>query len=491
MLLTMAVSLYTSRIVLNTLGIEDYGIYNVVGGFVSMFAFLNSAMASATQRFLSFEIGRSDEVKISNVFNTSINIHFVIAIIILLFAETLGLWFFKSKLTLPPERLDAAYWVYQFSILSLMVSIVSVPYNAIIIAREKMGVFAWISIVEVVLKLLIVFLLQALSYDKLKMYAILIFAVSLIIRLIYGVYCKRNFKETKLHFFWDADLFKRMISHVWWMLFGVISNTFSGQGLNVLMNIFFGVTVNAARGIAYQIQASVSSFVNNFMVAVNPQIIKNYAQENFKDMYNLVFKSSKFSFYLMLYIALPVLLLTETILKLWLKIVPDYTVIFTRLIIIDLFFTVLYSPIATVSQATGKIKPYQLVISIGFLLIFAVSYVFFKMGYPSHTAFIIMIVLSFIGLIARLIVLKMQIAFPVKDYSKEVLLRIAVVALFALPIPIIMLYVVENITLQFFAVAAMSVISTSASIWLVGLTKEEKIFVKNKIYQFRNKIITR
>lgn len=489
MLLTMAVSLYTSRIVLNTLGIEDFGIYNVVGGFVAMFGFLNSSMASATQRFLSFEIGRKDIEQTRNVFSMSINIHFIIALVVLLFAETIGLWFLNTQLTIPPERIEAAQWVYQFSILTMIVGIISVPYNAIIIAHERMGVFAGVSIIDVTLKLLIVFMLQWLGFDKLKLYAVLIFAVSLIIRLIYGVYCKRSFKESKFRFYWDPALFKRLLSHVGWMLFGTSTNMLSGQGINVLMNIFFGVTVNAARGVAYTLQGAVNSFVSNFMMAVNPQIIKNYAQENFEQMYNLVFRSSKFSFFLMFYIAFPVLLLTSTILQWWLKIVPDHAVIFSQLIIIDLFFTVLFSPIAAVSQATGRIKPYQLAISIGFLLVFLLTYLFFKLGYPSYSAFIIMIALSFVGLLARLVILKLQISFPIRRYIKEVLLRVLSVAVISTPLPLAVLYYVNGSVIQFFSVLIATVISTTIGIWVVGINKAEKVFIISKAYQFKNKII--
>lgn len=489
MLLTMAVSLYTSRIVLNTLGIEDFGIYNVVGGFVAMFGFLNSSMASATQRFLSFEIGRKDSEQIRNVFSMSINIHFIIALVVLLFAETIGLWFLNIKLTIPPERMEAAQWVYQFSILTMIVGIISVPYNSIIIAHERMGVFAGVSIIDVTLKLLIVFMLQWLGFDKLKLYAVLIFAVSLIIRLIYGIYCKRSFEESKFRFYWDPALFNRLLSHVGWMLFGTSTNMLSGQGINVLMNIFFGVTVNAARGVAYALQGAVNSFVSNFMMAVNPQIIKNYAQENFEQMYSLVFRSSKFSSFLMFYIAFPVLLLTGTILQWWLKIVPDYAVIFAQLIIIDLFFTVLFSPMAAVSQATGKIRPYQLAISIGFLLVFLLTYLFFKLGYPSHFAFIIMIAMSFLGLLARLIILKFQVSFPVRKYFKDVLLKITYVAVLSIPIPLVMLYYIDDTVIQFFSVLIATVLSTTIGIWMVGINKVEKVFIINKIVQLKNKII--
>jgi len=489
MLLTMAVSLYTSRIILNTLGIEDFGIYNVVGGFVTMFGFLNSAMATATQRFLTFEIGKKDFKQLMNVFSMSVNIHFIIAFIILIFAETVGLWFVNTQLTIPPERMIAAGWVYQFSILALLVNIVSVPYNAIIIAHERMNVFAWVSIIEVSLKLLIVFMLVWFGFDKLKLYAILMFSVALIIRLIYGFYCSRNFEESKFRWFWEPVLFKQIFSHSGWMLFGTFSNMLSGQGLNVLINIFFGVTVNAARGIAYSLQGAVNGFVRNFMMAVQPQIIKYYAQNNFKEMYKLVFASSKFSFFLLFYISLPVLLLTTTVLQWWLKIIPEHAILFTRLIILDLFFTSLFPSIATVSQATGKIKAYQLVISIGFLLVFVLTYLFYQLGYPSHYAFIIMITISFLGLLARLIILKIQLSFPVVEYFKNVLLPIILVTFLSVPIPLVFITIFDNTVIQFITVSVVSVLSTTMAIWLAGINKNEKTFIKNKINQILNQKI--
>jgi len=488
MFIMMGVSLYTSRIILNTLGVEDYGIYNVVGGFVSMLAFINSAMATATQRFLSFEIGKKDFTKLRNVFSMSVNIHFIIAFIILIFAETIGLWFLNTKLNIPPDRVVAAHWVYQFSILTLMVSIISVPYNAIIIAHERMNIFAWVSIIEISLKLLIVFMLQWFGFDKLKLYAILVFSVSLIIRLIYGFYCKRNFKESKFKWFWEPVLFKRLFSFSGWMLFGTSTNMLSGQGLNILINIFFGVTVNAARGVAYSLQGAVNGFVSNFMMAVQPQIIKSYAQNNFKEMYNLVFASSKYSFFLLFYLSLPVLLLTDIVLLWWLKIIPLHTIIFTRLIIIDLFFTTLYPSIATISQATGKVKPYQLVISVGFLLVFVLTYLFYKLGYPSYFAFIITIVMSVLGLFARLFVLKNQIEFPIIEYFKKVLYPIIFVIILSVPIPLAIDIYIDNTVIRFFTVCTSSVLSTTLMIWIVGINKIEKTFIKNKIHNFYKKI---
>ena len=307
MLLTMAVTLYTSRVILNTLGVEDYGIYNVVGGFVAMMGFLNNSMAVATQRFLSFEIGKKSNSQFSRVFSMSMSIHILIALVILVLAETVGLWFVKTQLTIPIERMGAALWVFHFSILAFIVNVISVPYNATIIAHERMNVFAWVSIIDVSLKLLIVFILQWFGYDKLKFYALLMFGVALIIRLIYGSYCSRKFVESKFHFYWDKSLFKTIMSFAGWSLWGGAASVLHSQGVNILLNIFFGPAINAARGIAYQIQGAVNSFVSNFQIAINPQIIKSYASSKIEYMHQLIFQGAKYSFYLLFALSLPIL----------------------------------------------------------------------------------------------------------------------------------------------------------------------------------------
>lgn len=484
----MLVSLYTSRVVLNTLGVEDYGTYAIVGGVVAMFGFLNSSMASATQRFLAYEIGRGDSQMLKNVFNMSINVHFLIAIIVVILAETAGLWFLNNKLTLPLERIDAAQWVYQFSVLAFVVGILSVPYNAMIIAQEKMNVYAWVSIMDVIFKLLVAFLLLYVSFDKLKLYAILIFSVSFITTSVYILYCRISFKETKFKFIWDAGLFKRIFSHSGWMLFGTSSNMLSTQGVNILMNMFFGVTVNAARGIAVQIQAIVNSFVNNFMMAVQPQIIKNYAQNNYKEMYKLVFSSSKYSFFLVFILSLPILFLTETIISWWLGMVPEHVVLYTRLILIDLLIITQYPSIASVSQATGKIKYYQLTISLGFLLTFVFTYILYKLDFPSHYAFLIMIVMSVLGLAARLLILRSQLSFPINEYVKKVVLKVLVVVMISLPIPYLFYHFIENEIYRFFAICVSSLFLCVISIWFWGLEDNERGFFRLKLKTITKKL---
>ena len=298
MLLLMLIGLYTSRVILNTLGIEDYGIYNVVGGIVVMFSFLSNSLSTASSRFITYDIGIGDFSKMKKTFGNIVTIHLLLAGIILILGETIGLWFVLNKLQVPENRMTAALWVYQFSIFSFVLNIISVPYNASIIAHERMKAFAYISIMDAILKLVIIYLLIIIPYDKLITYAILFFCIQLLDRIIYGIYCVKNFEETKARISLDKQLFKKIFGFSIWTMNGCLAVAGYTQGLNILLNMFFGPTVNAARGIAVQVQNIVQNFCNNFLMALNPQITKSYAQNNLKYMHQLVKVSSKFSFLL-------------------------------------------------------------------------------------------------------------------------------------------------------------------------------------------------
>lgn len=484
MLLTMGVSLYTSRIVLNTLGVSDFGIYNVVGGVVMMFAFLNSSMSSATQRFFSFELGRRDYEQLKKVFNMSVNIHAIIAFIIFVLAETIGLWFLNAKLVIPVERMEAANWVYQFSILSFMLTIMGVPYNAMIIARERMNVYAYVSIIEVILKLVIVFILVYLGYDKLKIYAILVFAVAAVIWCIYKFYCNRNFSETKYRFFWDKELYKTLMNYAGWNLFGNIAGVAMGQGVNILLNLFFGPIVNAARGIAFQVNSAVNGFVSNFQMAMNPQIIKSYASDDLKYMRQLIYRGSKYSFFLLFLLALPILMETELILHWWLKIVPNYTVLFCRLILINTLIDCVSGTLMTSAQASGKIKVYQAVVGGLLLLILPISYVLLKMGLPPQTTLYVSISISIIALLARLKVISKLIALSIVEFSQSVLVPVFLVSFLSVIFPIILKFSISNEILRFFSVFMSSIISVTISVYFLGLKKVEQTFMINKARLF-------
>lgn len=484
MILTMIVSLYTSRVILNTLGVEDYGIYNVVGGVVSMFAFFNSAMSSATQRFLSFEIGKGDFAQLRKTFNATQIIHIGIAGVIFILAETVGLWFLKTYLVIPPERLEAAIWVYHFSVLSFMVSIIQVPYNATIIAHERMNVYAYVSIIEVLLKLLIVFMLTWITYDKLILYGILHFGVVFIIAAIYRVYTRSNFEESKFELVKDQKLYKTLISYSGWSLFGNIAGVAQGQGVNIILNIFFGPVLNAARGIAIQVQSALQAFVSNFQIAVNPQIIKYYSADNKDYLLSLVIRSSKLSFYLFFSLSLPILLEVDLILKLWLNIVPDFAVIFTKLVLISILISCISGPLQTLVQATGKIRNYQIIISFLLLLILPLSYIFLKNGYPPEITLYITIVIELFALLFRLLLLKKLINFPLFIYLKEVLAKNILIVILALLLttPFVIYFESSNIRLVFMFLFSLCVNFTL--IYHIGLVKNERNFIKNFLRKF-------
>lgn len=488
LILTMGVSLYTSRVVLNTLGVEDFGIYSVVGGIVIMFSFLNSSMSSATQRFFSFELGKNDYGQLKKVFSMSVNIHAIIAIIILILAETIGLWFLNAKLNIPVERMEAANWVYQFSILSFLVTVMSVPYNAIIIAHERMNVYAYVSVVEVALKLAIVFSLVWFSYDKLKMYAILILSLSATVWIVYKTYCRRNFSETNYKFFWEKSLYKTLMNYAGWNIFGNLASVSTSQGVNILLNLFFGPVVNAARGIAYQVMGAVNGFVSNFQLAMNPQIVKSYAADDLKYMHQLIFRGSKYSFFLLYFITLPILLETESILGWWLGIVPAYTVIFCRLILINTLIDCISGPLMTAAQATGKIKKYQFMVGGLLLLILPISYLLLRMGFPPQTTLYVSISISLIALFTRLQIISPLINLSVLTFTRRVLMRVFLVAVVAIIFPLFIAYSVNQELIRFFSVCIVSILSVAISVFYLGLRREERLFMGGKASHFIAKI---
>ena len=482
MFLTMAVSLYTSRVVLNMLGVEDFGIYNVVGGVVSMMAFFNSSMTTSTQRFLNVEMGKGDEENLNHVFINAVKAHFIIAIVTLVLIETVGLWLLYNKLTIPLERFNAALWVFHISVASLFVSIISTPYNAAIIAHEKMSVFAYFSILDVSLKLAIVYLLVISPIDKLIAYALLLLLVVLIMRICYTIYCRKHFEECRSSGKSDKGLIRNMFSFTGWMIFGCMADMLGNQGVNLLINIFFGPVYNAARGISIQVKTAVDSFVLNFLTAVKPQILKKYSSGEWNYMYKLVFSSSRISYYLLLILTLPILFNTHYILELWLKTVPPYCELFTQLTLIELLIRTIYTPIAQVNQASGKIRNYQIAISSLFLLTFILSYVIYKFGYPVYSCFLVAIIVAIIGLFVRLVILHRDNDFPARDFLIKVIVPIIPVTVASLLLPFIYLYFHNSESFWGFIISSLiCVISTSIIIWLFGLNKSEKQMVLERV----------
>lgn len=491
MLLMMTVALYTSRVVLNTLGVEDYGIYNVVGGVVAMLGFINGSMSSATQRYITFALGRGDIKHLQTVFSTALQIHILISTLIVILGETVGLWFMYTQMQIPVDRMDAAFWVLQCSILSTVVMIISVPYNADIIAHEKMSAFAYISILEGVLKLAVVYLLLVFSYDKLILYAFLILAVQLFIRSCYSCYCNRHFEESKYQHVWDKKLFKEMTGFAGWSMFGNLAGVFFGQGLNMLLNVFFGPVVNAARAVAIQVQNAIQQFVTNFQMALNPQITKTYAKGEMNDMHKLIFRSARFSFYLLFFLSLPVLFETDFILTVWLKTVPENTVIFLRIMICTSLIYTLSNPLMVANQATGKVKKYQAVCGSILLTILPISYVCLRIGCPAYSVFIVHFVMESITQIVRMILLRPLIGIRIIDYIKNVYIRVAAVITLSVAIPAIVYENMDDTVMRFFAICLACVLSVGIMVYIVGLTNHERMFVKSKIILIANRFLNK
>lgn len=487
MLCVMGVSLYTSRVVLQLLGVVDFGIYNVVGGIVAMFSFLSNSMASATQRFLSYELGKKSAGQLQHVFNTSLNIHFIIGVVVLILAEMIGVWFINHKVNIPPSRLNAAIWVFHFSVLSFFVTILQTPYNALIIAYERMNVYALVSVIEAIFKLSVVLLLFIIDYDKLILYAILMFCVTLLVAFIYWIYCRRRYKVCKYSFYWDKKLFHYMFSFAKWNLFGSTAWLLKGQGINILLNLFFGAVVNAARGIAYQVSGSITTFMVNFQTAVNPQIIKYYADNQIGNMLNLVVRSSKYSFYLILFLTIPVFLETDYILHVWLTVVPDYTVLFCRLILLDVLLDSVSGPMMTAVQATGKIKLYQILVGSILLLNIPISYLFLKNGFLPEITMYVSIMLTLFTVVARLWIIKHVIGCSMHFFG-SLFLSIVKIMLLAPLFPILFYFVMVPSTLRFFVVGFSSVFSVCTVIYMFGMESQERSYVRNKVENILSKI---
>lgn len=477
MILIMLVTLYTSRVILSQLGISDYGIYNVVGGVVTMFAFLNNCMATSTQRFMTFELGRGDMKRLRDVFAVSLNIHLIIALIVVLLAETIGLWFVNNKLVIPADRIGAANWVYQFAILSFCVNIIQVPYNAVLIAHEKMNVYAYISIIEVFLKLGIVYLLVMSPFDKLIVYGGLLLLVQLIIRNIYQFYCRRHYVESRFHLLWDRNLYREMSNFAGWNLFGSIVWLLRDQGLNIILNLFFGPVINAARGVAMQVSSAVMGFISNFQVALNPQITKNYANKNIAEMEKLAYLGIKFSFIILFILAFPLALNIDFVLRLWLEKVPEYAGLFVTLIMIDALCGNLFGvPLMTSLSATGKIRNYQVVVSMVILLIVPFGYVALRMGYDADSVFYISIFFTLISGFVRFLFCRNQLGYSMRKIFLKVLMPLFMMVVVAIPLPVVLKIhtCTKDNVLSFLLSATAAVMASMASAWFVAIQKNER-----------------
>ena len=480
----MLVALYTSRVILNALGEDDYGIYGVVGGIVVFFNIIQGSLNAAISRFITFELGKGDSDRLSRVFSTSVNIQVLMSVVFLVFAEVIGVWFLEYKMNIPEGRMYAAHWVLQCSILSFVVGLLSVPYNATIIAHEHMGAFAYLSILSTFLNLGVALIINYVPFDKLIFYALCIVGINVLMRIIYGIYCKIHFQEATWHFVKDKALVKEMAGFAGWNFLGASSGVLLSQGVNILMNIFFGVAVNAARSIASQVDNAVNMLVNNFTMALNPQITKSYASGDLSYMHDLVCKGAKYSFFIMLIPSLPILLETPQILELWLKQVPNFTIVFVRITILISLVSVLSQTLITSMLATGKIKKYQIIISSLSYSIFIFAYLAYWLGLPPYASYIIQLIVFVIELGARLLLLRGMISLSIREYVISVFFRIIVVVMAASIIPFALLNSMHESLLRLFVITLLSVISVLIAVYGLGLTSIERKWLNGKIGNF-------
>lgn len=486
MLFSMIVSLYTSRIILQTLGADDYGIYNVVGGVVTMFSIISGSLSASISRFLTIELGHGNIEKLKTIFSTSITIQIILAIFIIILAETIGVWFLNNRLVIPNERLFAANCIFQFSIITFIFGLINAPYGAVIIAHEKMSVFAFFGIIDVIVKLIIVLSLAISPIDKLIFYGLLLMIYSFATRLIYGIYCRRNFEECSYKRTFETKLLKKMFSFAGWNFIGASSAILRDHGGNIILNLFCGPTVNAARGIAIQVCSIVSGFVSNFMVAVDPQITKYYASKEHDQMMRLIFNSAKFSFYILMTLAIPIILNIDYILHLWLGDVPKHTNTFITLVLLFSLSETLARPLITAMLATGKIRNYQLIVGTIQMMNLPISYLCLKNGYPPESVFIIALIISVCCEISRLLMLRKMIGISVRDFLKNVYLKVILVFIISLTISHIQQCVLGKDFIHVIINCILSVVISTASVYYIGCNNSERKFLTNKIISIKN-----
>lgn len=485
MLFIMFVSLYTSRVILETLGEEDFGLYTVIGGIVIAFSFLNGVMGSACSRYFAIEIGRNDNEALRRVFNLNITIFLILGAVILILAETIGLWFLNNKMVISPDRMYAAQWVYQCSIIAFIINMMGTPYRSVITARENMKVYAYCSVVEVVLKLAIVYVLVISPIDKLILYSVLMVSITLGTVLFYAVYCRRYYAECRYSFYWDKPLFKEIVGYTGWQVIGVVADIGRNQGVNIILNMFFGAIANAARGIAYQVFVNINQFVQNFVIAFSPQITKSYATGDRQGMMKLVYQSSKFSYYLLYILILPVCLETPKILEIWLGNVPKDTVIFCQLTLIAALIDSLLYPLLTAVRATGKVKWYQILVGGTFLLTVPICYCLFKWGdFPATAAFYVIIATSIVAQILRIGIMHRLHNMSIREYLNMVLKPIILVTVISAILPITMKAFMPHTFWGAIFDIGISMLSVAITIWLIGLTATERTYIQNTIHKF-------
>lgn len=488
MLLVMVVSLFTSRVVLQTLGVEDFGINNVVGGLVTTLAFLTGSISSGTSRFYAYYIGKNDKIELNNYYKISVTCFMLLSLIILLLSETIGLWFLNAKMNISPDRMIAANWVYQCAIASFVVNMFIVPHQSMIVSQEHMTVYAYVGIAEVLAKLLVVYVLVIGDTDKLILYSILNFLISVSMLVFYIGYCYKKYDvcRYKLYFKWDK--IKGFLSYSVWIIFGALSNIFKDQAINILLNIFFGATINAARGVAYQVNRAVVQFVNNFYMAVRPQVTKRYAAGEMESMYSLVFTSSRMCYYLVFVLSVPLIIEMPMVLKLWLHDVPDHTVLFARLVLLHALIESLAYPLDTSITATGKIRGFQVWTGGMLLLNLPISYIVLKMGASAESTMYVMIVLAVLAHFIRMYFAKKLNGISMTKYLKDVLATIIFVSLVVFgALGFLYTHFMFDTVGGFFLFSALSVCFMMIVIYLLGINRDERVMLKqlvlNKIHK--------
>lgn len=489
MLITMLVGFWAARITLNALGVEDYGVNSAVGGMVAMFSLLTGSLAAASSRYMTFGLGKGNISYLKRVFSMTMNIHTLMAVVVVLLMETVGVWFLNTQMEFPDGRLEAANWVMQCSVLNFVIGLVSVPYNSAIIAHEKMSVFAYMTIFDVVTRLLIVLSLWLYDGDRLILYAVLFMVQGLIRQFVYWIYCKRNFEECTYHRIWDKRLARDLFGFAGWNFFGAGSALLMTQGVNVLINIFFGVVANAARGVAVQVEGVVMQFVNNFTTAINPQITKSYAAGNFDRMFTLVFKGARFSFYLMLMIAVPLMVEADYVLKLWLGLVPDKAALFLRYTLAISLISVLSRTMITMMLATGNIKKYQIIVGGTGMLVLPLAYLFYKFGFPVETAYVIHFLVFCVQLVQRMFFLKEMVGMKIPKFVRGVLCRTLPIAAVSFAVPVMfVMFVPEASFLRLVLTVLISEAVMLPLIYFFGMEVSERQLIKDKVNTVVHKI---
>lgn len=481
MFFMMILGLFTSRIVLQALGETDYGVYNVVGGVVAMFAVISGTLSSSVARFITFEMGKGTEAQLNKVYSTSIIIQALLSIVIIAIAEPVGLWFIENKMTIDPIRIPAAEWVLHFSIFSFVVNLMSIPQTASITAHEKMSAYAYIGILDGVLRFAVAMAVMRSHGDRLVLYAMLMAASVMIVRMVYSRYCSRHFEECHFKFVFDKPLLKEMFSFAGWNFIGETAGVLRDQGGNILINIFFGPAVNAARGLALQINNVVTGFVTNFMTAVNPQITKSYASGDHTYMFSLVRKASRMSYYLLFILALPVIFNAETVLNLWLKDVPEHSALFMQLFLIFALSESLSRPLITSVLASGKVRDYQLVVGGIQLLNLPIAYMLLKAGYVPEITVDVSIGLSMLCLVVRLWMLKRNIGFPMGEFLRRVVLNVLLVTIVAI-VPCVLISIYLPMTFTGFIINVCAcVLLALLSVLFVGCSKDERVQIAEAV----------